>query len=327
MEKLAKIKAPVEGDFVRYEQFMKEALHSGSPYVEDIMNYVISNRGKGIRPMLVFLLAGMHSVDGTIGKRAYLAAMLVEMIHNASLVHDDVVDDAAVRHGKPSVNSKWNSRVSVLAGDYILSRSFSAGMESGQYDIVSYVTTGVSELAEGELMQVEVNEKRSVARADYLNIIFKKTATLMGVSCGAGAMASGASGERVAWARQIGLDLGMAFQIKDDILDYCPQEQTGKPFCADLREKKITLPLLTILERGDDGLKRKITQKMDVIDEFPEAIREICDLVIREGGIVASENVMHDYIGRARMRISSYPESAFRTSMLELCDYIGSRDY
>ncbi len=325
MDKLTAIKEPLREDFAHYEKFMREALQSGSGYVDNIMDYIISNRGKGVRPVLVFLSAGIHSGGRGIGSRAYLAAMLVEMIHTASLVHDDVVDDSQVRHGKPSVNSKWNSRVSILTGDYILARSFSAGMLSAQYDIVSYITSSVSALAEGELMQIDVNERRDMNRRSYLDIIYKKTALLLGASCGAGAMASGAGQDEVARAHGLGIDLGMAFQIRDDILDYSPQEQTGKPFCADLREKKITLPLLTVLERSETPTRKLIMDKLECVDREPENITHIRDLVIGEGGIAAAEEVMREYLSKARATVASYPDSSYRDSMQKLCDYIGGR--
>ncbi len=326
MDKLTEIKAPLAEDFARYEKFMRDALQSGNGYVDAIMDYIISNRGKGVRPILVFLSAGIHSYGRGIGHRAYLAAMLVEMIHTASLVHDDVVDNSQTRHGKPSVNSKWNSRVSILTGDYILARSFSAGMNSAQYDIVSYITSSVSSLAEGELVQIDVNERRAMTRQSYLDIIYKKTAMLLGASCGAGAMASGAGSEDIARANSLGIDLGMAFQIKDDILDYSPQEQTGKPFGADLREGKITLPLLTVLERSREPERLGIMKKLENINAEPENIAYIRDLVMAEGGIAAADDVMHRYLDRARATVASYSDSLYKASLEQLCDYIGVRD-
>lgn len=198
-------------------------------------------------------------------------------------------------------------------------------MESEHFDIVSYISAGVSDLAEGELIQNDINDRREMTRQQYLDIIFKKTATLLGVSCGVGAMAAGATEEDVARWRQIGLDLGMAFQIRDDILDYCPQEQTGKPFCADLRAKKITLPLLTIFERSDALTKKLIMGKIDCIDKDPSEINDIYEFVVGEGGISASEEVMYGYLERARKAISAYPDSPYRDSLLGLCDYIGDR--
>ena len=261
MDRLSEIREPLEKVFGEYEEFMKRALYSDNRFVAGIMDYIVSSRGKGIRPLLVFLCAGIHSRFG-IGKRAYLAALMVEMIHNASLVHDDVVDGSDTRHGKPTVHHRWDARVSVLSGDYILARSYSLGMQSAQFDIVSYITAGISELVEGELIQSELNGSRRVSREAYLDIIFKKTAILMGVSSGAGAMAAGAAATEVGMARQIGLDLGMAFQIKDDILDYAPSEQTGKSSCADLREGKVTLPLIAIFERCGDEERARIMEKI-----------------------------------------------------------------
>lgn len=325
MVSLEEIKRPLRKEFDEYGEFMKRALSSDNTFVTSVMDYIVSSHGKGIRPLLVFLCAGIHSQYG-VGKRAYLAAMLVEMIHNASLVHDDVVDDSDTRHGKPTVHTRWNSRVSVLSGDYILARSFSLGMQSAQFDIVSYITAGIAEIVEGELIQSECNEKRTMTREDYLNIIFKKTATLLGVSCGSGAMAAGARPVQVGIARQIGINLGMAFQIRDDILDYAPSGQTGKSSCADLREGKVTLPLIAILERSSQQERDRIMKVLDRAAGDSAMVDEIAGFVRAEGGLEAAQAVMHEYIDRARGIIMSYPDSVYRHSLELLCDYIGARE-
>lgn len=326
MVSLEEIKRPLEREFAEYGEFMKRTLSSDSVFVDSVMDYIVSSHGKGVRPLLVFLCAGIHSRFG-ISKRAYLAAMLVEMIHNASLVHDDVVDDSDTRHGKPTVHTRWNSRVSVLAGDYILARSFSIGMQSAQFDIVSYITAGIAEIVEGELIQSECSKKRNITRQEYLNIIFKKTATLLGVSCGSGAMAAGARSSEVGIARQIGINLGMAFQIKDDILDYAPSHQTGKPSLADLREGKVTLPLIAILERSEERERSRIMDALDAAAGNTALVNEIAGFVLVEGGIEAAQGVMYEYLDRARGIIATYPDSPYRHSLELLCDYIGFRDH
>lgn len=326
MSTLDIIKKPLEQYLDEYEKFMRASLDNDNEFVGNVIDYVVSNRGKGIRPILSMLHAGVYSDPNHLGDRNFLAAMIVEMVHTASLVHDDVVDAAALRRGKPTVNVKWNSRVSVLMGDYILARSFSVGMESKHYDIVAFITKHVSALAEGELIQNDSSKHLSMTREKYLDIIYKKTATLMGASAGAGAMSSGASEEQIEMAWHVGLNMGMAFQIKDDILDYASQEQTGKPFCADLREHKITLPLLTVLERCDEPAQRMILSKIEMIDDDPEQINHLYELVVKENGIEESKKVMHEYIDRAREIVLSYPESEYRASLIELCDYIGARD-
>lgn len=171
MDRLNEIRQPLEREFGEYEAFMQRALYSDNEFVAGIMDYIVSSRGKGIRPLLVFLCAGIHAKYG-IGKRAYLAALMVEMLHNASLVHDDVVDGSDTRHGKPTVHSRWDARVSVLSGDYILARSYVLGMQSAQFDIVSYITAGISELVEGELIQSELNSSRRMSRESYLEVTF-----------------------------------------------------------------------------------------------------------------------------------------------------------
>lgn len=323
MNKLNTIKAPVETHLTAFKVFLKERLQSESRYVEGIIDYILEGGGKGVRPLLVMLSAGM--AGGTIEKRTYVGAMLIEMLHKASLVHDDVVDEAAMRHNQQSVNNRWSSRIAVIAGDYILARSFSEGMLSGEYDIVEYITSSMSSLAEGELIQMDNSTNHGYSRERYLEIISLKTASLLGASAGVGALSVGASAEVVATTRRIGEVLGMAFQIKDDILDFAPTSQTGKPQCADLREGKITLPLITILERNDEEARRLILSRLDLIDEFPEELERLRDFVIAEGGLEEATDVMNDYLAEAHQLLDRFPASEYRRSMVALCDYIGER--
>lgn len=326
MDTLAKIKAPLQADYAVYERLIRDTLHSDYGFISEILDYVLSSRGKGIRPLLVMLLGKIHSPSGELNDRAYMAAMLVELVHIASLIHDDVVDDAEVRHGRASVNTRWNPRISVLMGDYILARVFAAGIDGNLNDIVSSVTSGVASMTEGEFMQIDYNGGREMTREVYLEIIHKKTATLLGISSRVGALAMNAPATEVGMACRIGENLGMAFQIKDDILDYAPQEQTGKPYCADLREKKITLPLLTILEKSDPLQKKLILGKVCCADEDPSQIDHLHELVIKEGGLEAAAEVMHGYLDKARAIIGRYPESPYRDSLTMLCDFVGVRD-
>ena len=326
MDTLNKIKETLGAEMTRYEAFVLSALQSDNEHVSDMLNYIIANRGKGIRPILSLLMAGIHSQSGSLGKRNYLAALIVEMLHTASLVHDDVVDKAVVRHGNSSVNAIWGPHSAVLVGDYILARTFSMGMESGQFDIVNYITGCMSALCEGELIQSHQSKKFEMTRNIYLDIIFKKTATLIGTSCGVGALSSGAPSVATGLARQAGLYMGMAFQIKDDILDYAPQAQTGKSSCADLREHKITLPLLAVLEKCSEMEQQHTFSLLKECDDQPANITAVCDFVIARGGLEAAAQVMNDYLDKARKLILTYRSSKYRESLLEICDYIGERD-
>ena len=195
-----------------------------------MLRYALSARGKGIRPMLVMLSAAMNApVKGAAtGRRACLAAMLVEMIHVASLIHDDVIDEADMRRGKPSANARWQSHKAVILGDYILAKNMNIGLQSGQFDLVTHVCGSMAALCEGEVLQDECAANSTMTRQAYLDIIYKKTASLLGVSASVGALAVGATRDRVATMRRFGEAVGMAFQIQDDILDYTPDGPHGQ---------------------------------------------------------------------------------------------------
>ncbi|MFQ6939796.1 MAG: polyprenyl synthetase family protein [Alistipes finegoldii] len=246
------IRKPVTAELEAFDEFVDRQFTAEGELLSDMLRYALSSRGKGIRPLLVLLSAAMNSpvAEAAKGRRVHLAAMLVEMIHVASLIHDDVIDEADMRRGKPSANARWQSHKAVILGDYILARNLSIGLTSGQFDLVTHVCGSMAALCEGEVLQSECAEKHTMTRQAYLDIIYKKTACLIGVSASAGAMAVGASQQKVALMRRFGEAVGMAFQIQDDILDYTRTAHTGKPANNDLREGKITLPLLAVLDKA-----------------------------------------------------------------------------
>ena len=326
MTSIEKIKAPVAADLARYESFLRTSLHSEHKLTQAMLDYIFETRGKGIRPLLVLLSAGMHNHGKKLPQKSYLAAMLIEMVHTASLVHDDVIDEADLRRGQPSVNAKWNSKRSVIIGDYILAKSFTTGMQSGAYELVGYITNGINALCEGELIQSEQNDLLEMTREIYFDIISKKTATLIRASCGAGAMSVGAGADVVNAMRQFGDNIGMAFQIKDDILDYSPSEKTGKPLCGDLREGKITLPLLLLMETADARTREEIKEHLRKAWNSPASLEHLHAMVTNDGGLDRAAEVMNEYVDRARNGLRKFPESVFRNSLDDLCLYIAERD-
>lgn len=326
MPAIEQIKAPVAEELERYGLYLRESLHSNHPMTQTMLDYIFETRGKAIRPLLVLLSAGMHNQSDVLPERSYLAALLLEMIHTASLVHDDVIDDADIRRGQPSVNAIWHPRRSVIIGDYILSKSFSVGMQSKAYDLVGYVTYEISALCEGELIQSEQSDLLEMTRDIYCDIIYKKTATLIGTSCGAGAKSVWAHENVVNAMKEFGDNLGMAFQIKDDILDYSPSEKTGKPLCGDLRDGKITLPLLMIIEAADEQRKLSIKEHLRKAGESEESLHYLSELVETEGGLKAAAGVMNEYIERARTLLLDFPESPYRDALDQLCLYVAERE-
>ena len=216
------IRKPVTAELEALDEFVDRQFTAEGELLSDMLRYALSARGKGIRPMLVMLSAAMNApVKGAAaGRRACLAAMLVEMIHVASLIHDDVIDEADMRRGKPSANARWQSHKAVILGDYILAKNMNIGLQSGQFDLVTHVCGSMAALCEGEVLQDECAANSTMTRQAYLDIIYKKTASLLGVSASVGALAVGATRDRVATMRRFGEAVGMAFQIQDDILDY-----------------------------------------------------------------------------------------------------------
>jgi octaprenyl-diphosphate synthase len=321
------IRRPIAGEVDEYERFLARHMTSSNEAVEGIISYILDSGGKGFRPVTVLLSAAMHAAqpERGLGLRSYLGAMLVEMMHAASLVHDDVIDESDLRRGKPSVRALWGSRRAVIAGDMLLAKSITVGLDSAQYDIVDYVTRAMSELCEGELMQSRQSEQLEMTREIYLDIIRKKTGTLFGVSAGVGALSVGASRERVAAMRSFGEWVGMAFQICDDILDYDTATDTGKPACNDLREHKITLPLLVVLERSTPERRAELLARLAATGTEPDNISLLRDAVVEGGGIAEAEKVMHGLIARAQSLLYVYPASSYHTSLLMLATYAASR--
>ena len=253
------IRKPIEAELAEFNEFVKRNFSAQDGLIAEMLEYVLTSRGKGIRPILVMLSAAMNSAnEGRFGKRTFLAAMLVEMIHVASLIHDDVIDESDMRRGRASVNSRWQSRNAVLVGDYILAKNMDLGLSSGQFDLVSHIIKSMTTLCEGELLQSDHASKLDTSREAYFDIIYKKTASLLSVSASSGALSVGASQANVSAMRRFGEAIGIAFQIRDDILDYMPTADTGKPSNNDLRERKITLPLIEVLEKADEAKRAEI---------------------------------------------------------------------
>ena len=260
------IRKPIESELAEFNEFVKHNFSADDGLIAEMLEYVLSSRGKGIRPILVMLSAAMNSAnEGRFGKRTFLAAMLVEMIHVASLIHDDVIDESDMRRGRASVNSRWQSRNAVIVGDYILAKNMDLGLSSGQFDLVSHIIKSMTTLCEGELIQSDHASKLDTSREAYFDIIYKKTASLLSVSASAGALSVGASAANVSAMRQFGEAVGIAFQIRDDILDYTPTADTGKPSNNDLRERKITLPLIEVLESISEEERSEILSLVDFV--------------------------------------------------------------
>ena len=331
------IRKPILADLEAFDQFVADNFSAEGEMLQEMLTYALSSRGKGVRPIITILSALLHTTkSGELSaeqlnerhctKRTYLAAMLVEMIHTASLIHDDVLDSADERRGKPSVNAKWQSNMAIILGDYILARTMSLGMASAQYDLISYIGTAMATLCEGEVLQSQHAKSMDTKREDYFAIIYQKTASLLGVSAALGALSVGANRGDVERMRKFGEAIGIAFQIQDDILDYQRDNNTGKPANNDLREHKITLPLIEVMECSSEQQRAEILELLRRCDQDDEALDKLHNIVIEGGGLEAASEVLKSYLTRAMHLLHKYDDTPYRQSLLDLCTFIAERD-
>ncbi len=314
---IAAIQAPIAAEMKRFEQKFRDLMKSEVMLLDQIMNYIVKRKGKQLRPMFVFLTAG---VCGQITESTYRGAALIELLHTATLVHDDVVDDSNYRRGFFSINALWKNKVAVLVGDYLLSRGLLLSIDNGDFDLLQIVSTAVREISEGELLQIEKARRLDIDEVVYYEIIRQKTASLIAACCGAGARSSGAAPEVVAQARLFGEKVGIAFQIKDDLFDYGTAE-VGKPLGIDIKEKKMTLPLIYALQRAGYWEKRRMINIVKNESDDPKKVDEVITFVKQSGGIEYATGAMQQYVADAQAILQTFPESDYRTSLGQLVQY------
>ncbi len=326
MADIKQIRRPVEDAMVRYEEYARGMLGAATPQLEPIAGYILRSQGKAIRPLVVMLAAGMLPEAADTPGRRTTGAMLIEMLHKASLVHDDVIDGSYMRRSAPSVNALWGDHRAVLAGDYIIARALSQGLADGHADMVQCVCDSLWRVCEGEMLQSWQSDRLQMTREVYFEIIFKKTALVLGTSAALGAMAARAPQRDVDALRTYGEMLGQAFQIRDDVLDYMPASQTGKPACGDLRERKINMPLLAVLEDSSPSHRTLLLRKLSDIRRKPENADYLARAVMDGGGIEKATGVMDDFLRQAAIALEPYPASPCKSSLIELCDYVAERN-
>lgn len=322
MSQLDKIKSPVLSELKTFEKHFKNSVKSDISLLNIIMKYILKTKGKHIRPLFVLLVAKLH---GNIRDSTYTAASLIELLHTATLIHDDVVDDSYERRSFFSINALWKSKVAVLIGDYLLSKGLLISMENKEYELLRIVSDAVREMIEGELLQIQKSRKLNITETEYFEIIRKKTATLIAACCACGAYSVGADKEKVSNMWQFGQMLGIAFQIKDDLLDYNSKSHTGKPSANDIKEKKLTLPLIYSLGNSKSSQSKKILRIINSKNHNPLIINDIVEYVHQSGGIGYTENKMVEYKNKALELISDYPSSSALDSIKELADFVINR--
>lgn len=315
--RLDDIKAPIAKEMDEFEVKFRASMKTHVMLLDKIMNYIVKRKGKQMRPMFVFLSAG---TCGQINESTFRGAALIELVHTASLVHDDVVDNSNYRRGFFSVNALWKNKIAVLVGDFLLTRGLFLALEHKDYDLLGICTQAVKEMSEGELMQMEKARQLDITEDLYHTIIRQKTASLIASCCGAGASSSGADQATVSKMKLFGEKVGMAFQIKDDLFDY-GDDEIGKPLGIDIKEKKMTLPLIHALSKASWMEKRRIISIVKNESEKPKKVKEVIDFVKRSGGIEYATGVMEKYYKEAMDLLNSFPESTYRTSLFQLVQF------
>jgi len=323
MSILTTIKKPVEKDMAEFEAFFSRTLKSEVPLLKIILNYIFRRKGKQMRPLLVFLTA---KINGAINESTYVAATFIELLHTASLVHDDVVDDAQERRGALSVNALWNSKIAVLVGDYLLSSGLLISVEKNRYDMLEIVSEAVRSMSEGELLQLQKARKLNIKESDYFKIIRSKTAALIAACTACGAISVTQDPEVIQLMKELGENIGIAFQIRDDILDYEGNGLTGKTAGNDIKEKKITLPLIHALEQSPSSESRHILSIVRKKKKTKAEIGEVIKFVSETGGIEYADLKMNQYRDKALAILDSYPDSEVRESLKGFVYYTTSRD-
>jgi octaprenyl-diphosphate synthase len=322
MLKLKDIQHPVANEMKAFQKSFRSAIHSDVKLLNIISSYILRNKGKQMRPLFVFLTAKMV---GDITESTYTAASLIELMHTATLIHDDVVDESYERRGLFSMNAIWKSKLSVLMGDYFLARGLLLASSKKDHALLDIVSDTVKEMSEGELLQLQKSRQSSVDTESYYNVIRKKTATLIASCTASGAKSAGANQEEIDKLYAMGIDIGMAFQIKDDLFDYQPRGIIGKPTGNDLKEKKFTLPLIYALEQSSPSERRSIMKLVRNGTMDTNKIRYIAQFVEDKDGLIFAEKKMYEYKNKADEVLKSYPESAPRQSLLDLVSFTVER--
>lgn len=322
-QNFSEIKKAIDGDLQQFNSYYRETLRSDRKIMDDIVDYLMQLQGKQIRPLLVILSCGMH---GEITQKAYTAATVIELTHMASLIHDDVVDEAYMRRSKWSFNALWRSRKAVLIGDYVFSKAFREAARSKMYGVIDDIADVIESMSVGELYQSDAAMKLDITEEDYYEVIRCKTATLMGSCMYTGALAAGAEEEECEKIRKIGTELGIVFQIKDDILDYSPDKKTGKTAGNDIKERKITLPLICALEKATKKERKEVISVIEKISRNPEGADIICKFVKDKDGIALAEEKMMHRRRKIEESLMNYRESKYRDTMITLTRYICERE-
>ena len=316
------LKRPIRDELELFEKRFSDAMSSKVALLNRITHYIVNRKGKQMRPMFIFLTAKML---GNTNKRTFRAASVIELIHTATLVHDDVVDDSNKRRGFFSINALWKNKIAVLVGDYLLSKGLLLCIDNKDFDLLEIISTAVREMSEGELLQIEKARSLDITEEVYYEVIRKKTATLIASCCALGACSVESSKAEVHKMRMFGEKIGMAFQIKDDLFDYGKQ-RIGKPTGIDIRERKMTLPLIYTMQQASSSERRWLKRNLKKYNTNKK-VKEVITFVKTKGGLDYAICKMHEFQQEANLILDSFPASDSKDSLQKLISYVIDRDF
>ncbi|CAM4008750.1 polyprenyl synthetase [Flavobacterium branchiophilum] len=323
MNTTAQIKKPIQSEMELFEKKFYDSMKSQVALLNRITYYIVNRKGKQMRPMFVFLTAKMLN-QGSINERTYRGAAVIELIHTATLVHDDVVDDSNRRRGFFSINALWKNKIAVLVGDYLLSKGLLLSIDNGDFDLLKIISVAVREMSEGELLQIEKARRLDITEAIYYEIIRKKTATLIASCCALGAQSVIDDTILVEKMRQFGELIGMAFQIKDDLFDYT-DDAIGKPTGIDIKEQKMTLPLIYVLNHCTASEKSWLINSIKNHNKNKKRVKEVIAFVIAQKGLEYAENKMIEFQNEALALLDHFPNSEYKAALILMVNYVIER--
>jgi octaprenyl-diphosphate synthase len=318
------IKAPISEALDQFEHKFRLSMKSSVPLLNTITQFIVKRKGKQVRPIFVFLSAGAM---GSITEQSYRAASLIELLHTATLVHDDVVDDSNERRGFFSINALWKNKIAVLVGDFLLSRGLLLAVEHKDFELLRIMSVAVREMSEGELLQIEKTRKLDITEAVYESIISKKTAALIAACCEAGARSAGANELQANAFKMFGHFTGMAFQIKDDLFDFGFGGAIGKPTGIDIRERKMTLPLIYALDRAAPSVKKQMISLIQNHNKEKQAIARLVQFIVDSGGIEYAKTRMNQLAQQAQESLNDIPPSVYKDQLIKLLRYAIERTH
>ena len=322
MNSIKKIKTPIQQEMLLFETKFKESLKSKVPLLDKVLHYIVKRKGKQMRPMFVFLCNKMF---GDVNESTYRAASLIELLHTATLVHDDVIDDANLRRGFFSINALWKNKIAVLVGDFLLSQGLLLSLQNNEYDLLQIVSKAVKDMSEGELLQIEKARHLDIEEDIYFDIIRQKTATLISACCACGATAAQQNGKTVEKMRNFGEHVGIAFQMKDDLFDYYNDDIIGKPTGIDIKEQKMTLPLIYALKHASRKDYKFIIQTVKKYNTDSERVAKVLSLVKQSGGIEYTIEKMKGYQNKALSLLKTFDDNESRKSLELLVNFVIER--